>query len=125
MQWLIDIIFEIVMARFEGLIVMWSGALDTIPDGWALCDGTQGTPDLTDKFVIGADAGLPPDSEGGSDDHSHSVTTSAHSHTIAVGANLAAGATYAQQTDPASPTGSTNLQDHIPPYYALAYIMKT
>ena len=35
-----------------GTIVMWSGS--TIPDGWALCDGTKGTPDLRDRFIIGA-----------------------------------------------------------------------
>ena len=37
-----------------GMVVMWSGAGHDIPDGWALCDGENGTPDLRDKFVIGA-----------------------------------------------------------------------
>ena len=36
------------------MIILWSGSADNIPDGWALCDGNNGTPDLTDKFVIGA-----------------------------------------------------------------------
>jgi microcystin-dependent protein len=31
---------------------MWSGALASIPDGWALCDGTNSTPDLTDRFIV-------------------------------------------------------------------------
>lgn len=35
------------------LISMWSGPLETIPDGWHICDGTMGTPDLRDSFVIG------------------------------------------------------------------------
>lgn len=33
---------------------MWSGAVDTIPQGWTLCDGENGTPDLRGKFVVGA-----------------------------------------------------------------------
>lgn len=37
-----------------GCIIMWSGAISTIPSGWRLCDGTNNTPDLRDKFVIGA-----------------------------------------------------------------------
>lgn len=37
-----------------GCIVMWSGAVNNIPTGWRLCDGTNSTPDLRDKFVIGA-----------------------------------------------------------------------
>jgi len=36
----------------KGVIVMWSGT--TIPIGWHLCDGTRGTPDLRDKFIVGA-----------------------------------------------------------------------
>lgn len=37
-----------------GCIVMWGGSVATIPSGWRLCDGTNGTPDLRDRFVIGA-----------------------------------------------------------------------
>lgn len=37
-----------------GVIVMWSGLIAEIPDGWALCDGGNGTPDLRDRFVVGA-----------------------------------------------------------------------
>ena len=38
----------------RGAIVMWSGAVDAIPEGWALCDGSNGTPDLRDRFIVGA-----------------------------------------------------------------------
>jgi microcystin-dependent protein len=37
-----------------GLITMWSGSIVSIPAGWALCNGTSGTPDLRDRFVVGA-----------------------------------------------------------------------
>ncbi len=35
-----------------GGIIMWSGTIASIPAGWGLCDGSNGTPDLTDKFII-------------------------------------------------------------------------
>lgn len=38
----------------SGVIVMWSGSVGSIPKGWALCDGTNGTPDLRDRFIVGA-----------------------------------------------------------------------
>lgn len=38
----------------RGLICMWSGSSSNIPNGWALCDGSNNTPDLRDKFVLGA-----------------------------------------------------------------------
>ena len=41
----------------QGVILMWSGSVATIPVGWALCDGTGGTPDLRDKFIVGAGTG--------------------------------------------------------------------
>jgi|SRR5690242_12607501 len=40
----------------KGLISMWSGAIIDIPRGWALCDGTNGTPNLSGKFIVGYDA---------------------------------------------------------------------
>ena len=47
-------VYTDVSAAPRGLIAMWSGAVDTVPQGWALCDGNAGTPDLRDKFVVGA-----------------------------------------------------------------------
>ncbi|NLA82955.1 MAG: hypothetical protein GX854_00185, partial [Clostridiales bacterium] len=38
----------------RGLIAMWSGSIEMIPTGWALCDGKNGTPDLRDRFIVGA-----------------------------------------------------------------------
>jgi len=37
-----------------GCIVMWSGSIASIPTGWALCNGQNGTPDLRDRFIVGA-----------------------------------------------------------------------
>lgn len=55
----------------SGVIVMWHGALATIPTGWYLCDGTNGTPDLRSKFIVGAADGVEPGNTGGSATHSH------------------------------------------------------
>jgi microcystin-dependent protein len=69
----------------EGTIIMWSGPIASIPTGWLLCDGTQGTPDLTDRFVLGVQAGQDPGDTGGEQfptlskanmpQHDHSFTT--------------------------------------------------
>ena len=40
----------------SGVIVAWNGNSYNIPEGWALCDGRQGRPDLTDHFIMGGDA---------------------------------------------------------------------
>ncbi len=40
-----------------GGIIMWSGTNASIPPGWALCDGGNGTPDLTDKFILSVSSG--------------------------------------------------------------------
>ena len=38
-----------------GAIVMWSGSASAVPDGWKLCDGANGTPNLKGRFVVGYD----------------------------------------------------------------------
>ncbi len=48
--------WEAVVGIPSGVIVMWSGAINAIPTGWVICDGTNSTPNLTDRFVIHADA---------------------------------------------------------------------
>lgn len=54
----------------SGVISMWSGAIDDIPVGWSLCDGTNGTPDLTDRFVTAAGGRYNVGETGGTDEHS-------------------------------------------------------
>lgn len=57
----------------SGIIVMWSGTTKTIPAGWALCDGTNGTPDLQEKFVYGILDSEEAGTIGGSTEHTHSA----------------------------------------------------
>lgn len=52
--------------NFTGIIVMWSGSESNIPTGWHLCDGTNGTPDLRGRFILGSDSTHSSGSTGGS-----------------------------------------------------------
>lgn len=75
-----------------GMILMWHGTIATIPAGWSLCDGNNGTPDLRDRFVAGArqdDAGVAKTNltgaltvSGGSIAHAHTLTMDGHSHSF-------------------------------------------
>ena len=49
-----------------GIIAMWSGSLIALPSGWALCDGTGGTPNLRDRFIVGAGSAYAVGALGGS-----------------------------------------------------------
>lgn len=62
-----DDVGEYILARGVpyGAIMMWTGALDQIPNYWYLCDGTNGTPDLRDKFILGAGGVYAPHNTGG------------------------------------------------------------
>jgi microcystin-dependent protein len=142
----------------SGGIIMWSGSVASVPSGWFLCDGTNGTPNLTGRFVIHADADTggtyAPDDMGGSADaivvehtHTYSGTTSeagAHTHTFTLTDNESGGdliATQGSSVVGSQTTNSAGLHSHtfsgttasagssgvgknLPPYYALAYIMK-
>jgi microcystin-dependent protein len=78
-----------------GAIIMWSGSVNDIPVGWALCDGSNGTPDLRDRFIVGAGGAYSPGNTGGAESvtltvaqmpqHNHSASSSstgAHTHSI-------------------------------------------
>ncbi len=58
-------------SNLTGIIVLWNGNLNSIPDGWALCDGDNGTPNLTDKFVMSVGEFENPGATGGSVNHTH------------------------------------------------------
>jgi len=65
------------------LTVMWAGSIDSIPAGWELCNGSNGTPDLRDKFIRGAAPGEDPGTLGGTIAHHHTYTEiPQHRHTI-------------------------------------------
>jgi len=107
----------------KGMIILWSGNIESIPGGWALCNGSNDTPDLRNNFVVGAGDTYAVAATGGTLVHSH-LSDSTHTHTLPGGSAIAAGGNYAAVTGgpgKADPTGETGT---LPPYYALAYIMK-
>ena len=71
-----------------GGIIIWSGAQNAIPTGWALCDGSSGRPDLRNRFVIGAGSSYSVGSTGGFSDainisHTHTTnSTGSHAHGV-------------------------------------------
>jgi hypothetical protein len=66
-----------VAAVTKGIICMWSGAVDAVPWGWALCDGTNGTPDLRDRFIVGAGSTYAKGATGGA-----TSVNLAHTHLV-------------------------------------------
>jgi hypothetical protein len=165
-------------AFVAGMIMMWSGTIATIPSGWYLCDGNNGTPDLRNRFIIGANAddggaaktnvtGTATQS-GGSKDlivpaHTHTSNYSDNTNYLknvqmstATGAGSGAnpisipedgtysdyitsgrndggnrwlrfqnsGTTLTTRTLTTDSTGSSATNANLPPYYALAFIMR-
>lgn len=122
-----------------GMIMIWSGAQSDIPDGWVLCDGTNNTPDLTDKFVLGAGSTYTVGDIGGETAHSLTIDEiPSHNHTFqrhmlnrdddgvntgqsGYGVNNKTIDIYETTT---SSTGGGQAHNNMPPYYALCYIMK-
>ena len=125
-----------------GGIIMWSGSIASIPTGWALCNGSSGTPDLRDRFIVGAGNNYSVAGVGGTTDsqlpaHTHNVTNgSANSFTAVTsvsdesinqggggGVNVADQESSTTFTIQSAGISSTN--QNLPPYYALAFIMRT
>ena len=139
-----------------GMISLWYGSIGSVPSGWYLCDGTNGTPDLRDKFIVAAGSTYAVGATGGT--ATNTLTTNelpAHTHTATVtdpghvhSFDAAIRATYGSATSgniylgglssvsgtnsattgisvANSATGSGAAFSNIPPYYALAYIMKS
>lgn len=61
----------------RGIITMWSGATNAVPSGWALCDGNNGTPNLKDRFIVGAGQSYGVGNTGGNWTQTPSVWTNA------------------------------------------------
>lgn len=138
-----------------GGIIMWSGSQESIPTGWVLCDGNNSTPDLRNRFVLGAGNSYSVGATGGSKDaivvsHTHTATSTVtdpgHVHAEQAGEgykagvnNYAGNANYntSSRYNTASATtgitvataiastGSSGTDANLPPYYALCFIMKT
>jgi len=64
----------------KGVIVMWFGT--SVPIGWHLCDGTNGTPDLRDKFIVGAGKSYKLADTGGSKEVALRYSQSHSKHTL-------------------------------------------
>jgi microcystin-dependent protein len=111
-----------------GGIIMWSGS--DIPINWALCNGSSGTPDLRGKFILGTSGEYPVGSVGGEKTHKLTVAEMpSHNHVTKLGngsANQSAGsnAPWMQDYGTTDNTGGDQPHNNMPPYYALAYIMR-
>ena len=108
-----------------GSIGLWSGTVVSIPPGWHLCDGTNGTPDLTDKFVVGAGTTYNPSDTGGSEFHTHDFTGDGHDHALLIGAQVTSGPDFNADFTTDAAVGTTDDQANPLIYYSLAYIMYT
>jgi len=107
-----------------GMIILWHGSIVSIPAGWHLCDGSVGTPDLRDRFVVGAGTTYDVDDTGGYVDHDHTASQVAHTHGFLPGLGLAMGFVFSSTTGSKQPNITVDSSVSLPPYYALCYIMK-
>ena len=126
----------------SGLIAIWSGSTGSIPSGWLLCNGSNGTPDLRNSFILGAGNTYAVGATGGSTDaivvsHTHSINDPGHFHAYTAPTTPGGGGTggLGSQTSANTDTKTTGISinttgtsgsgANMPPYYALAFIMKS
>lgn len=128
------------LAKIESIppfvVLAYSGTAETIPVGWAICDGQNGTPDLRGRFILGASDDHAANTSGGSE--THTLTEDelpAHKHTVAgvtlaengKGGSLFSGGEDEISASASAETGETGGGEAfniMPPYYVLVYIMK-
>jgi len=120
-----------------GMIIMWSGAISNIPSGWVLCDGNNNTPNLRDRFIVGAGNSYAVAATGGENSVTLTIAQMPnHSHPIQIRTGIDdnnfsfnngfssdrndSGGTFNSNTE-----GGGQSHENRPPYYALAFIMKT
>jgi microcystin-dependent protein len=134
-----------------GLIAMFFGTSTNVPSGWALCDGTNGNPNLEDQFIIGAGDNYTIGNTGGNADsvfleHNHNVsvaTGGSHSHTISA-SNVTGGSfgrlrnpngigatattslsgSHSHSTITVESQGVDGTDKNLPPYNGVLYIIK-
>ena len=122
----------------SGMIIMWNSTVASIPTGFVLCDGNNGTPDLRGRFVVGhhpSNGDYDVDDTGGEESVTLTVNQiPAHTHTYVdqyVAINNGYRPWPANNNDCAArdvnsgSTGGGQPHENRPPYYALCYIMKT
>jgi len=118
-------------AFVQGMIVAWSGSVANIPTGFVLCDGNNNTPDLRDKFIIGAGNNYAVDATGGSKDailvsHFHTTENFVGRSNYAEPRNFGVGTDgNLNSTGNTDTKGESGTDKNLPPYHALCYIMKT
>lgn len=121
----------------KGAIVMWSGATNAIPTGWALCDGKKGTPNLSGRFIVGydpTDADYKKIGDDGGKGKKEVILTASQSYykdtTYTANIENRGIKTAGSYNVVTKITGNTTVHsatehENRPPYYVLAYIMKT
>ena len=136
----------------SGLIAIWSGSTGSIPSGWVLCNGANNTPDLRNSFIIGAGNTYAVGATGGSTtatltqsnlpNINFNVTDPGHFHSYggygafgSVGVSGSGQGLISGYSPPNTASANTGITvasggsgtpvNTIPPYYALAFIMKT
>jgi len=118
---------------------MWSGSVSAVPSGWQLCNGQSGTPDLRNRFVVGAGGTYAVGATGGADQVTLSVEQiPAHAHGYSdkytdgnrVSGSHAWDATTGENPNYTSDSKNTNVtgrgqaHENRPPYYAIALICR-
>jgi microcystin-dependent protein len=114
---------------------MWHGLIANIPSGWVICDGNNSTPDLLAKFVEGvATAATDPGATGGAANVTLSLAQMpAHNHSfnfmtnVGAGGSRIPGSTGYDESNTRNTTskGSSSTHENRPPFYDVAFIMKT
>lgn len=114
--------FSSVLEIDLGIITEWSGSILAIPAGWHLCDGSAGTPDLTDRFLPSSGSTFAVNETGGATNHTHALVAGTHGHEAQAGSDLTLGTGTSGTSDQVVITGTTDQASIIPRFYALAYI---
>ncbi len=111
-----------------GMIMLWHGTVDNIPSGWHDCDGTMGTPNLRNRFVVGTGVIFPQGESGGTLQHNHNFTGDGHYHGIPQAPGCPGAGPNpcldGLNTDSEPAVGTTDNGSNTPPYRSLHYIMK-
>ncbi|MBW3015323.1 hypothetical protein KY330_02800 [Candidatus Woesearchaeota archaeon] len=107
--------------------------LSTCPEGWSLADGTDGTPDLRDRFIVGAGSSYALGDTGGEDYHTLTIAempshTHIYNQVVQPGSAWwvgSGGVTTGLSSTASGPAGGSAAHENRPPFYALIYCMKT